>query len=78
MAEARWDYEASRWIVKTSSSVTFRVRYLVTALGLLSKQNLPDIPGINDYQGEKYHTGAWPQGVTLKGKRVGVIGNGST
>lgn len=78
MTEAHWDDDISRWIVSTSKDITYRARYLVTALGLLSAQNLPDYPGINDFRGEKYHTGAWPQGVNLKGKRVGVIGNGST
>lgn len=53
-------------------------RYLITSLGLLSKQNFPDILGIDTFKGERYHTGAWPAGVELKGKRVGIIGNGST
>jgi len=78
MESADWDDNASRWIVRTSTGITFRARYLVTALGLLSKQNFPDIAGINSFAGEKYHTGAWPENVTLEGKRVGVIGNGST
>jgi cation diffusion facilitator CzcD-associated flavoprotein CzcO len=78
MVSADWDDNAARWIVRTSTGITFRARYLVTALGLLSKQNFPDIAGIDSFSGEKYHTGAWPEGVTLEGKRVGVIGNGST
>ncbi|PNS14599.1 hypothetical protein CAC42_2656 [Sphaceloma murrayae] len=78
MEGADWDDTARRWVVHTSSGITFRARYLVTALGLLSKQNLPDIAGIDSFKGEKYHTGAWPEHVELRGKRVGVIGNGST
>jgi cyclohexanone monooxygenase len=78
LEEAHWNDAATRWIVRTSRGTTYRVCYLVTALGLLSRQNFPDIPGIEKYRGEKYHTGAWPQDVTLSGKRVGVIGNGST
>ncbi|KAK5716293.1 hypothetical protein LTR17_016482 [Elasticomyces elasticus] len=78
LTDATWDDEARVWAVKTSTGVEFRARYLVTALGLLSKQNFPDIKGINSFEGEKYHTGAWPVGVSVKGKRVGVIGNGST
>ncbi|KAK3075808.1 hypothetical protein LTR53_000510 [Teratosphaeriaceae sp. CCFEE 6253] len=78
LTDATWDEEARVWVVKTSKDVTFKARYLVTALGLLSKQNFPDIRGIDSFKGEKYHTGAWPSGVTLEGKRVGVIGNGST
>ncbi|KAK0908807.1 hypothetical protein LTR02_004750 [Friedmanniomyces endolithicus] len=78
LTDATWDDDARVWAVKTSAGTTFRARYLVTALGLLSKQNFPVISGIDSYQGEKYHTGAWPAGVSLQGKRVGVIGNGST
>lgn len=78
LTAARWDDEARRWTVQTSTATTFRARYLVTALGLLSKQNFPDIPGLDGFEGEKYHTGQWPEGVKLEGKRVGVIGNGST
>ncbi len=78
LEEAHWDEATTRWIVRTSGGTTFRVRYLVTALGVLSKQNVPNIQGMDTYLGEKYHTGAWPQDVKLEGKRVGVIGNGST
>ncbi|KAK4574447.1 hypothetical protein LTR86_001288 [Recurvomyces mirabilis] len=78
LTDATWDGEAKVWNVETSTGVTFRARYLVTALGLLSRANFPDIPGIDKFQGEKYHTGSWPDGVSMKGKRVGVIGNGST
>jgi cyclohexanone monooxygenase len=78
MESADWNDNASRWTVQTSSGITFRARYLITALGLLSKQNYPDITGINSFAGEKYHTGAWLENVTLEGKRVGIIGNGST
>jgi cation diffusion facilitator CzcD-associated flavoprotein CzcO len=41
--------------------------------------NLPDIPGINDFKGETYHTGQWPhEPVSFEGKRVAVIGTGSS
>ena len=75
---AEWDDTARRWTVTTSIGVRFKARYLVAALGLLSRQNLPDIPGLSSYKGEVYHTGRWPDNVQLEGKRVGVIGNGST
>ncbi|KAL1301408.1 hypothetical protein AAFC00_005667 [Neodothiora populina] len=74
---ATWDNLENRWIVQTNNG-TFKARYLVTALGLLSRCNLPDIPGINDFAGELYHTARWPASASMTGKRVGVIGNGST
>ena len=51
---------------------------MVTAIGVLSQINYPNIPGREKFKGEKYHSGAYPQGVTYEGKRVGVIGTGST
>ncbi len=47
--------------------------------GALSTANMPDIPGIRDFAGECYHTGRWPhEPVSLEGKRVAVIGTGSS
>ncbi|KAI7516369.1 hypothetical protein KC331_g22093, partial [Hortaea werneckii] len=75
---AHWDDHLRRWIVETRGGRVIHTNFLITALGLLSRQNFPEISGLNDFEGEKYHTGAWPQNVALEGKRVGVIGNGST
>jgi cyclohexanone monooxygenase len=78
LLSAQWDDSLGRWIIETSTGVTYKSRYLITALGLLSKQNFPDIEGINTFKGEKYHTGRWPDNVNLRDKRVAIIGNGST
>ncbi|GAB1729496.1 hypothetical protein NU195Hw_g4306t1 [Hortaea werneckii] len=75
---AHWDDNLRHWVVETRGGRVIHTHFLITALGLLSRQNFPDIAGLNDFGGEKYHTGAWPQNVALEGKRVGVIGNGST
>jgi cation diffusion facilitator CzcD-associated flavoprotein CzcO len=78
LESANWDEASSTWIVETSAGITFRTRYLVTALGILSKRNVPDIAGLSSFGGEKFHTAAWPENASLQGKRVGVIGNGSS
>ena len=75
---AHFDEAQERWTVRTDHDETFTAKYLVTALGLLSATNVPDIKGRDCFQGEQYHTGAWPAGVEFSGKRVGVIGTGST
>ncbi|KEF52330.1 cyclohexanone monooxygenase [Exophiala aquamarina CBS 119918] len=75
---ATWSDAEERWIVETSVGDTFKSRYLVTALGLLSKSNIPNIPGIDSFKGQLHHTGRWPKGLDIRGKKVGVIGNGST
>ncbi len=75
----RYDEAANLWRVATETGETFSARYLITAVGCLSAANIPKIPGLEEFQGDWYHTGTWPQeGVDFTGKRVGQIGTGST
>ncbi len=56
-----------------------RARFLVTAVGPLSAPTMPAIPGIDDFDGEAWHTGLWPHHpVSFAGKRVAVIGTGAS
>jgi cation diffusion facilitator CzcD-associated flavoprotein CzcO len=73
-----FDEATDTWTVTTGDGESRTARYVVNALGLLSKTNLPDIKGRDTFRGTLAHTGAWPQDLTLDGKRVGVIGTGST
>ncbi|KEI44726.1 flavin-containing monooxygenase [Saccharopolyspora rectivirgula] len=75
---AHYDELTGTWHITTDVGERFTCRYLVTALGLLSKTNFPDIKGRDTFEGELVHTGAWPEGLELAGKRVGIIGTGST
>ena len=75
---AVFDEARNVWQVRTDRGEDFTARYLVTALGLLSRTNMPDIPGRDTFAGDLLHTGAWPEGYDITGKRVGVIGTGST
>lgn len=78
MTEAEFDEVNGTWTVHTDRGITFRCRFLIAGLGLLSATNLPALPGMDSFEGQLVHTGAWPDGLDLTGKRVGVIGNGST
>ncbi|KAG7096480.1 hypothetical protein E1B28_003911 [Marasmius oreades] len=51
---------------------------LISALGILEVIRCPDIPGLDTFKGNIFHSGAWDHTVELKGKRVGVIGNGAS
>ena len=54
-------------------------RYLITAAGALSATNVPDFKGLDSFKGTWHHTSRWPkEQVDFTGKRVGVIGTGST
>ncbi|MGJ9413535.1 flavin-containing monooxygenase [Aeromicrobium sp. CF4.19] len=78
MTRAAFDETTGRWTVETDAGVTFSARFLITGLGLLSAINIPEITGAESFAGDFVHTGAWPEDLDLSGKRVGVIGNGST
>jgi len=77
--QARFDEDRNRWIIRTSSGETVSARYLVSAAGCLSEVNVPMIAGAEMFAGEQHHTARWPaEGVAVAGKRVGVIGTGSS
>jgi cation diffusion facilitator CzcD-associated flavoprotein CzcO len=76
---ADYDEAANRWHVRTEAGEEFTTKFLITAVGCLSTANVPAIPGLEDFAGKWYHTGQWPhEGVDFTGKRVGIIGTGST
>ncbi|MGX7730778.1 flavin-containing monooxygenase [Rhodococcus sp. 2H158] len=66
------------WEVTTDHGEVYRAKYVVNAVGLLSAINFPNLPGLDTFEGETIHTAAWPEGKSLAGRRVGVIGTGST
>jgi cyclohexanone monooxygenase len=77
---ASYDEGSSLWSLRTSSEENVVCRYTVLAIGALSDPKAPDIEGADDFAGEAYFTSSWPKdgGVNLCGKRVGVIGTGSS
>lgn len=73
------DEAATRWTVRTDSGETVSAQYVITAVGPLSNANIPAIDGLDEFAGPTYHTSSWPhEGVDFTGKRVGVIGTGSS
>ncbi len=67
------------WTVGTDKGDTVKATYCIMGTGLLSAPYSPPFPGVEDFQGERYHSSRWPhEEVDLSGKRVGVIGTGST
>ena len=79
VTSAKYDQTSHRWHVTTDQGQHFEAQYLITAVGCLSTANVPKMAGLEDFQGQWFHTGQWPHdGVDFTGKRVGVIGTGST
>jgi cation diffusion facilitator CzcD-associated flavoprotein CzcO len=77
---ATFDEGAQRWEIETSSGEKVRAQFLVCAVGALSAAHVPNIAGLGSFTGEVYHTGRWPNDkpVSFTGKRVGIIGTGSS
>ncbi len=83
-----WSPERERWIVTTDRGDSIAARFIVSATGHYSKPKLPGIPGIESFEGACFHTSRWDYAFTggnadgdltgLTGKKVGVIGTGST
>jgi cyclohexanone monooxygenase len=74
-----FDEAAANWVVRTEAGENFVAPFVVAAAGILSAPLEPDIPGMDSFTGTSLFTSRWPRGeVDLRGKRVGVIGTGST
>ncbi|WP_329619166.1 NAD(P)/FAD-dependent oxidoreductase [Streptomyces sp. NBC_01255] len=79
VTSAELDERTLRWTVRTDGCEVISARFCVYAVGCLSSTHVPDIPGIAEFGGATYHTGAWPhEGADFTGLRVGVIGTGSS
>src|SRR4051812_9210309 len=79
VSSAHYDEKANLWRVNTDTGETLTAQFLITAVGCLSSANIPNIKGLDTFEGRWYHTGEWPhEGVDFGGKRVGLIGTGST
>src|SRR4029077_15929131 len=77
--EARFEPVRNRWTVRSSDGSVATARYFVLCTGLSATPYVPDLPGLDDFAGERHHTALWPQqGLDMTGKRVGVIGTGAS
>ena len=73
------DENTGEWQIETSQGDQVRAGFVPMAAGCLSAANRPAFDGLDDFKGPVYHTGEWPhEGVDLTGKRVAVIGTGSS
>ncbi len=76
---AHYNEGTRRWDIETSQGDKVSAKYFITGIGCLSAGQIPNIPGRETFAGQSYHTGSWPhEGVDFTGKRVGVIGTGSS
>jgi cation diffusion facilitator CzcD-associated flavoprotein CzcO len=79
VVSATFDETDEYWTVETDGGDRITARYCIMATGCLSKPMVPDVPGADTFHGEAFQTSLWPRdGVDLSGKRVGLVGTGSS
>jgi cation diffusion facilitator CzcD-associated flavoprotein CzcO len=74
----RMEWKDGAWEIETSDGAVDRAHAAIMATGVLHFPKLPDIPGLDSFAGKAMHTAQWDVDVPLEGKRIGVVGNGST
>jgi cation diffusion facilitator CzcD-associated flavoprotein CzcO len=75
---AQWDEETSSWTLTTANGEQIPADVVVCATGVLHHPAVPDIPGLDEFAGAVVHTARWEDTVDTDGKRIAVIGTGST
>ena len=77
LTDAKWDPERRRWDIETSGG-TYDARVLVLAAGALFEPRIPDFPGVDSFEGEKWHSARWNHDYDLTGKKVVSVGTGAS
>jgi cation diffusion facilitator CzcD-associated flavoprotein CzcO len=71
-------FDGGRWMLRTDSGSESEVDFLISATGVLHHPRLPSIAGLDDFGGHAFHSARWDHSVEVRGRRIAVIGNGST
>ncbi len=76
---AHFNETTRRWRIETDKKDKITARFFVMATGCISTAQTPNIEGLDNYQGNTYHTGNWPhEKIDFTGQRIAVIGTGSS
>ena len=74
----RAEHHDGRWHLSIKDGATDVVDFVICATGVLHHPAYPDIPGLGDFEGACFHSARWDHSVPLEGRRIGIIGTGST
>ena len=75
---ATFDEVSHRWTLTTDAGIEYQADSLVMAVGPLSTPQIPDLPGLDEFQGACFHSSRWDHSLELADKRVGVVGTGAS
>jgi len=74
----RCEFSDGRWHIETSKGRKDEAQFVIAATGVLHHPNIPDLPGLDRFDGECVHSARWRPDLAIEGKRVGVVGTGSS
>ena len=75
---ATWDEQAGRWQLEVEGGPDVECDVLIPACGQLTRPSVPDLPGIDAFAGDAFHSAWWDHDVDLRGRRVAVVGTGAS
>ncbi|ASR36827.1 4-hydroxyacetophenone monooxygenase [Prauserella marina] len=78
VTSAEFDGSTATWLIRTATGDGFTGRVFVPATGQLSRPAFPDIPGMDTFRGDSFHSAEWRHDLDLTGARIAVIGTGAS
>jgi len=78
IVSADFQESSGLWLVKTGAGDEYTCKYFVSAMGMISEPVIPKFKGMENFKGACFHSARWPEGLDYEGKRIGIIGAGST
>ena len=80
--EIVYDAERQDWLLRSRDGAgvldSGRFDFIISCVGLFTEPKVPDIPGLDTFEGAAIHSGAWPEDVAIDGKRVALVGTGAS
>jgi len=78
VSAAQWSDKDACWHIELADGRRLTSQVLVSALGMFNEVNIPDIPGLDRFKGQSWHTAQWPDNVDVTGKKVAIVGSAAT
>ena len=78
VTSAAYDTGTARWTVQTGTGDVLTAQLLVTGVGALHEPKVPDLPGLDSFEGTTFHSARWDHDHDLAGERVAVVGTGAS
>ncbi len=75
---AEWDDRTQLWTIVTTAGERFTANAVVSAVGQLNRPRVPDLPGLDLFQGRVFHSAQWPADLDVTGQRVAIVGTGAS